>query len=126
MTQDEYGAACAASVEVGAFEAHLAELIGLIAPCFARPDLRSNASAYIRALLLPDTAGNRWSLAQAAGNARPCRLQHLLSGAMWNEDEVRDRVRGFLSRHLGEGGVLIFDETGDLMEGVCTAGAGRQ
>jgi len=126
VTQDEYEAACAASVEAGAFEAHLAELTGLIAPCFARRDLRSNANAYIRALLLPGTAGNCWSLAQAAGHARPYRLQHLLSGAVWDEDEVRDRVRGFLTRHLGEGGVLIFDETGDLKKGVCTAGAGRQ
>ena len=102
------------------------ELSGLIAPCFSRRDPRSNASAYIRALPCPGTAGNCWSLAQAAGHARPYRLQHLLSGAVWNEDEVRDRVRGFLSRHLGEGGMLIFDETGDLMEGVCTAEAGRQ
>jgi integrase len=71
-------------------------------------------------------AGNCWALAEAAGHARPYRLQHLLSGAIWNEDEVRDRVRGFLARHLGEGGVLIFDETGDLEKGTCTAGTGRQ
>ena len=51
---------------------------------------------------------------------------HLLSGAVWDEDSVRDRVRGFVARHLGEGGVLIFDETGDLKKGTCTAGAGRQ
>lgn len=40
-----------------------------------------------------------------AGHARAHRLRHLLSGAVWDEDEVRDRVRGFLARHLGEGGV---------------------
>jgi len=118
--------ACAASVEVGAFETHLAELSGLIAPCFARRDLRSNASAYIRGLLCPGTAGNCWAIAQVVGHARPYRLQHLLSGAVWDEDEVRDHVRGFVARHLGEGGVLIFDETGDLKKGTCTAATGRQ
>ncbi|REH47161.1 DDE superfamily endonuclease [Kutzneria buriramensis] len=97
----------------------MAELTGLIAPCFARRDLRSNASAHIRGLLCPGTAGNCWSLAQAAGHARPYRLQHLLSGAVSDEDEVRDRVRCFVARHLGEGGVLIFDETGDLKKGTC-------
>ena len=126
MTQVEYGAARAASVEVGAFEAHLTELSGLIAPCFARRDLRLNASAYIRGLLCPGTAGNCWAIAQAAGHARPYRLQHLLSGAVWDEDEVRDHVRGFVARHLGEGGVLIFDETGDLKKGTSTAATGRQ
>jgi SRSO17 transposase len=65
-------------------------------------------------------------LAQAAGHERPFRLQHLLSGAAWDEDAVRDRVRGFVARHLGDGGVLIFDETGDLKKGTRTAGAGRQ
>ena len=126
VTQVEYGAACAVSVEVGAFEAHAAELSALIAPLFSRRDLRSNAAAYIRGLLCPGTAGSCWALAQAAGHARPHRLQNLLSGAAWNEDEVRDHVRGFVARHLGEGGVLIFDETGDLKKGTCTAATGRQ
>jgi SRSO17 transposase len=35
-------------------------------------------------------------------------------------------VRGFVARHLGHGGVLIFDETADLKKGTLTAGAGRQ
>jgi hypothetical protein len=30
---------------------------------------------------------------------------------------MRDHVRGFVARHLGESGVLIFDETGDLKKG---------
>ncbi|MBR7825202.1 IS701 family transposase [Actinospica sp. MGRD01-02] len=122
----ECGAAHTASAELSGFEAHLAELSGLIAPCFSRRDLRSNASAYILGLLCPGTAGNCWSRAQAAGHSRPHRLQHLLSGAVWDEDEVRDAVRSFVACHLGEGGVLIFDETGDLKKGTATAGAGRQ
>jgi SRSO17 transposase len=45
---------------------------------------------------------------------------------VWDEGSVRDQVRGFVARHLGQGGVLIFDETGDLKKGTPTAGAGRQ
>jgi SRSO17 transposase len=126
VTQVEYGTACAVSVEVGGFDAHLAELSGLIAPCFSRRDLRSNAAAYMRGLLCTGVAGNCWAIAQAVGHDRPYRLQHLLSGAVWDEDAVRDQVRGFVARHLGQGGVLIFDETGDLKKGTSTAGAGRQ
>jgi hypothetical protein len=122
----EYAAARTASAEVGGFETHFAELAELIAPCFSRRDVRSNAVAYMRALLCPGTAGDCWSIAQSAGHPRPYRLQHLLSGAVWDEDEVRDAVRGFVGRHLGERGVLIFDETGDLKKGTLTAGSGRQ
>ena len=98
----------------------------MLGPVFTRCDLRSNAEAYVRALLVPGVAGNCWALAQAVGHARPYRLQHLLSGAVWDEDAVRDHVRDFIARHLGTGGVLIFDETGDLKKGEATAGVGRQ
>jgi DDE superfamily endonuclease len=77
-------------------------------------------------LASPETAGDCRSLAQTAGRARPSRLQHLPSGAVWNDDEARDRVRDFVTRHLGESGVLIFDETGDLKKGTCTTAADRQ
>ena len=111
---------------MGGFEAHFAELAELLAPCFSRRDLRENAIAYVCGLLRPGTAGNCWALAEVAGHSRPFRLQHLLSGAVWDEDAVRDRVRTFVARHLGRGGVLIFDETGDLKKGTGTAGVGRQ
>lgn len=35
-------------------------------------------------------------------------------------------MRSFVARHLGGGGVLKFDETGDLKKGDATAGVGRQ
>jgi SRSO17 transposase len=125
VTQSDQGTACSATI-AGGFEARFAELAGLLAPVFSRRDLRSNAEAYVRALLMPGVSGNCWALAQAVGHERPHRLQHLLSGAVWDEDAVRDAVRAFVARHLGEGGVLIFDETGDLKKGQATAGTGRQ
>jgi SRSO17 transposase len=75
---------------------------------------------------MPGVSGNCWALAQAVGHDRPYRLQHVLSGAVWDEDAVCDAVRAFVAGHLGDGGVLIFDETGDLKKGQATAGAGRQ
>lgn len=110
----------------GGFETRFAELASLLEPVFSRRDLRSNAMAYLRALLMPGVSGNCWALAQAVGHERPYRFQHLPSGAVWDEDAVRDTVRTFVARHLGEGGVLIFDETGDLKKGQASAGAGRQ
>jgi SRSO17 transposase len=108
------------------FVEKFAELSGALAPVFSRRDLRANALAYVRGLLMPGVAGNCWAIAEAVGHARPHRLQHLLSGAVWDEDAARDHVRGFVARHLGAAGVLIFDETGDLKKGTATAGAGRQ
>ena len=116
VTQSDQGTACSATI-AGGFEALFAELAGLLAPVFSRHDLRSNAMAFVRALLIPGVSGNCWALAQAVGHERPYRLQHLLSGAVWDEDVVRDAVRAFVARQMGDGGVLIFDETGDLKKG---------
>lgn len=89
-------------------------------------DLRENAAAYVRGLLIPKTAGNCWALAEAVGHTGPGRLQHLLSGAVWDEDEVRDAVRSFIQRRFGTRGVLVFDETGQLKKGTRTAAVARQ
>jgi SRSO17 transposase len=102
------------------------ELAGLLAPVFVRRDLRSNAMAYVRGLLEAGVAGNCWQLAEAAGYARPYRLQRLLGRAVWDEDTVRDSVRAFTAAHLGGDGVMIFDDTGQLKKGTATAGIGRQ
>jgi len=76
---------------------------------------------------MPQVAGNSWSIAEAAGLDRPYRLHHLLDRARWDEDAAREAVRAFLTRHLGaDGGVLIFDETGQVKKGTATAAAGRQ
>lgn len=108
-------------------DAVFAELAAGLAPACPRRDLRANALLYVRGLLMPQVAGNCWSLAEAVGLDRPYRLQHLLERASWDEDAARDAVRAFLARHLGaDGGVLIFDETGQAKKGTATAAAGRQ
>jgi SRSO17 transposase len=126
VTQDDSRAACAASVDPEVLGERFAALAGLLAPVFARRDLRANAMAYVRGLLEPGVSGNCWALSEAAGHERPYRLQRLLGRAVWDEDAARDMVRLFTAAHLGEGGTMIFDETGQLKKGTATAGAGRQ
>jgi SRSO17 transposase len=54
-------------------------------------------------------------------------MQHLLAGARWDADAVRDDLRGYVTEHLGDpGAVLVVDETGDLKEGTSSAGVARQ
>ncbi|MFD3423028.1 IS701 family transposase [Streptomyces decoyicus] len=108
-------------------EAVFAELAADLAPVYRRRDLRANGMLYLRGLLMPGVAGNGWSIAEAVGLDRPYRLHHLLERACWEEDTARDVVRAFLTRHLGaDGGVLIFDETGQAKKGTKTAAVGRQ
>ena len=127
VTQHEDGAACAVSVDPDPVDVVFGALAAGLAPASARRDLRANALLYVRGLLMPQVAGNCWSLAEAVGLDRPYRLQHLLERASWDEDAARDAVRCFLARHLGaDGGVLIFDETGQAKKGTATAAAGRQ
>jgi SRSO17 transposase len=57
----------------------------------------------------------------------PDGLQHLLAGAVWDHDAVRDDIRDYLVEHLGDpGAVLVVDETGDLKKGSHTVGVQRQ
>jgi SRSO17 transposase len=127
VTHNEDWAACAASVDPGLTEATFAELAADLAPVYRRREVRANGLLYLRGLLMPQVAGNCWSIAEAVGLTRSYRLHHLLERAAWDEDAARDAVRAFLARHLSaEGGVLIFDETGPAKKGTATAAVGRQ
>jgi SRSO17 transposase len=45
-------------------------------------------------------------------------MQRLLNRAAWDEGGVRDGVRGYVARHLGDAdGVLIVDETRFVKKG---------
>jgi SRSO17 transposase len=70
---------------------------------------------------------NCWTIAEHAGQASPDGLQHLLAGAVWDHDGVRDDVRDYLVEHLADpAAVLVVDETGDLKKGASTVGVQRQ
>ena len=57
---------------------------------------------------------NCWTIAEAAGHRGPHRLQHLLSRAVWDEQQMLDIAAGWAAGHLDDGdAVLIVDETAD-------------
>jgi SRSO17 transposase len=107
--------------------AGLDDLFALVAGRFGRVEPRRQARAYVGGLLAPLAAKNGWTLAEAAGDKSPDRMQRLLNRAGWDADGTRDDVRGYVVRHLGDaGGVLVIDETGFVKKGTRSAGVQRQ
>jgi SRSO17 transposase len=102
-------------------------LMARIAGRFTRVEPRRRARTFVEGLLSDLPRKNCWSIAEHAGDARPGGMQDLLARAVWDADEVRDDVRGWLVEHLGEpDGILVVDETGDLKKGMHTVGVQRQ
>jgi SRSO17 transposase len=57
---------------------------------------------------------NCWSIAEAAGHRGPRRLQHLLSRAVWDDQQVLDAAAGWAVGRLDDGdAILVVDETAD-------------
>ena len=105
----------------------LREIAALIGERFSRSELRERALIYLRGLLSPIERKNGWQLAEEAGDETPYATQHLLGRAVWSADEVRDDLRDYVVKHLGdEDGVLVIDETGFLKKGTKSAGVRRQ
>ena len=68
---------------------------------FPRVEPRLQARAYVRGLLAPLAVKNGWTLAEAAGNKTPDRMQRLLNRAAWDDGGVRDDVRGYVAAPPG-------------------------
>ena len=68
----------------------------------------------VSGLLMELEDHNCWTIAEAAGHRGPHRLQHLLSRAVWDDQQVLDIASAWAVSHLDDGdGVLIVDETAD-------------
>jgi SRSO17 transposase len=107
--------------------AYLEQLVEMLAPRFTRREARAHAQAYLEGLLGPVRRKNGWQLAEAAGDATPDAIQHLLGRAVWDADAVRDDLRDYVVEHLGRrDAVLVVDETGFLKKGDHSAGVQRQ
>ncbi len=102
------------------------DLMSRIAGRFGRIEPRRAATAYVRGLLSGLDRKNCWNLAEHAGLTGPQTMQRLLRTARWDVDAVRDDLRDYVIEQLGEGGVLIVDETGFLKKGARSAGVQRQ
>ncbi len=94
---------------------------------FGRVEPRRRMRDYVRGLLGPVGRKNGWQLAEYAGHATPDGLQHLLAGARWDADDIRDELQAFVAERLGQdNGVLIIDDTGFVKKGTTSAGVQRQ
>ncbi|WP_413105674.1 IS701 family transposase [Streptomyces sp. Inha503] len=114
-------------VQLDAWAAELEELLVRIGHRFGRVDLRRRMRAYVHGLLGPVGRKNSWQLAEHAGHRTPAGLQHLLSRACWDPDEIRDDLQEYVAEKLGAPtGVLIVDDTGFLKKGTVSAGVQRQ
>jgi len=105
----------------------LADLLGRVAGCFPRRETRQSCGQMVRGLLMELDDHNCWTIAEAVGHRGPHRLQHLLSRAVWDDQQALDTASAWAVSHLDDGdGVLIVDETADEKSSCDAAGAARQ
>ena len=71
--------------ELGGLEARLGRL-------FVRPEPRRQVGLYLEGLLSAAKRKNGWQLAEQIGDARPWRMQRVLSPVLWDEDAARRPV----------------------------------
>jgi SRSO17 transposase len=130
-TQFDLSVAAAASVDLGVdvdrWLVEFGELVLRIAPRFGRVEPRRRVAGFLRGLLAGLPRTNCWSIAEHAADDDPRGMQRLLSAAVWDEDGVRDDLRGYVTEQLGDpAAVLVVDETGDVKKGTHTVGVQRQ
>jgi len=115
------------SVDLGRWRREFDELMLRVGGRFARVEPRRRVASFVRGLLAPLPRVNCWTIAEQAGEGCPRGMQRLLSAAVWDEDGVRDDLRGYVLEHFADpGAVLVVDETGDLKKGTATVGTQRQ
>jgi SRSO17 transposase len=113
--------------EIEQWAAELDALMTRIGPRFARSEARARAKDYLKGLLSPTERKNGWQLAETVGDATPYGFQQFLYRSPWAPDDVRDDLRDYVVKHLGDDdAVLVVDETGFLKKGMQSAGVARQ
>ena len=127
MKQDHASNVLSTKAQAEAWSDQLEAMLALIQQCFPRDEPRQHARAYLKGLLSPVERKNGWQLAEAAGDATPYAIQHLLGRAQWSADAGRDDLQAYVAEHLADPqAVLILNETGFLKKGDKSAGVARQ
>jgi len=105
----------------------LIQLHARLASHFARPEPFQRALRFVQGILSSVERKNGWQLAEQAREATPYGMQRLLSGAVWNEERVRDEIRAFTLHHLGHRELIaVIDESGFFKRGKHSAGVSKQ
>ena len=128
MNTSEYAAVAAAhSVDPDRWQAEFSAVLDRIAPRFARYEPLRHAGELMAGMVSGLDRKNCWTIAEHRGAITPDGLQHLLSRASWDADEVRDDLRDYVVDAFGDpGAILVVDETGDVKKGVHSVGVQRQ
>jgi SRSO17 transposase len=114
-------------IEASWLASGLDDAFALVAGRFFRREVRVRARACVAGMLSGPERKTGWSLAEYAGEKSPDGMQRLFTAARWDQDAVRDDVRGYVASALGDrDGVLIGDDTGFEKKGACSAGVQRQ
>ena len=80
-----------------------------------RPEPRRRALVYLQGLLSPVERKNGWLLAEQTCHATPDGVQRLLCKYRWDADQVRDDLRDYSVKHLGDAdGVVVVDKSAGL------------
>ncbi len=108
-------------------EQELAALHARIGPHFGRAEVRERVGRFLAGLLSRVERKNGWQLAEELDESGPQGVQRLLNAADWDEEAVRDELRGYVMEYLeDEQGVLVVDETGFVKKGKKSVGVARQ
>ena len=111
------------SREVASWCEELGKVSEQLSDRFVRPEIKVRCEIYLECLLAQVDRKNGWQLAEYAGDASPKNIQHFIGRAKWDADQVRDDLRSYVSKQIGDpDGVLIVDETGFLKKGTKSAG----
>src|SRR6516165_6123301 len=69
-----------------------------------------NAGALLLGLLSAVESKNCWTMAELSGHGTPDKLQHLLSRARWDADDIADDLRDYVTAAFADpDAVLVVD-----------------
>jgi SRSO17 transposase len=109
------------------WDADLRALTDGVGWLFQRPEPRRVFADFVRALLADVPKKNSWGLAEHAGYATPRPFEHLLDGAVWDVELLRDAVRSYVVEHLGsDQAALVADDTAVIKKGDRSVGVAPQ
>jgi SRSO17 transposase len=105
----------------------LAEFLEPFRVHFRRSEGRQSLERYLCGLLTEHPNKNCDTLAQIVPGTSEQRLQGLMTGIDWDEEDLNRQRVETMTRLPSEGdGVLIFDDTGFAKQGRCSVGVARQ
>ena len=105
----------------------IARFLKPFAPLFRRSQSRHSLERYLTGLLTDLDRKNCDTIAAAVAGTSTERLQHLLTDADWDSQELDGaRVRSLSEKSLQGGGILVLDDTSFPKKGKSSVGVARQ